>query len=281
MAKVDWINWKTNPNDLVEKDGVLYGLGSCDMKGGIAAFLKAVKEIELSKLKKGIKVYITYDEEIGFNGIKEVVEKEKSYPNYMIFGEPTNNLECTACKGLLAFKIYTEGIKVHSSRTDKGKSANTAMIKLLNELEEYYNEEIKIKETYIYEVPYTTMNIGLLNGGSAINSVSASCYSYVDFRLSFKEHRDLIVKKIEELCNKYDGKYEIDEDILPFDNDVEFINDKYSASFMTEASFIEQTKRIILGVGPVTAHEVDEHIEIESLEKLVDQYKEIINKTCN
>ena len=67
----------------------------------------------------------------------------------MIFGEPTNNLECTACKGLLAFKIYTEGIKVHSSRTDKGKSANTAMIKLLNELEEYYNEEIKIKETYI------------------------------------------------------------------------------------------------------------------------------------
>lgn len=155
------------------------------------------------------------------------------------------------------------------------------MIRLLKKLEDYYNEVIKIKETNIYEVPHTTMNIGLLNGVSAINSVAASCYSYVDFRLSFKEHRDLIIKKIEELCSKYDGRYEIDEDILPFDNEVEFIKDKKSASFMTEASFIEDTKRIILGVGPVTAHEVDEHIEISSLEKLVYQYKEIINKTCN
>ena len=279
---VEYIDgWKTNPHDLVEKDGVLYGLGSCDMKGGIASFLKALKDIDLSKLKRGIKVYITYDEEIGFNGIREVVNNEESYPDYMIFGEPTNNLECTACKGLLSFKLYTTGIKVHSSRTDRGKSANTAMIKLLNELEEYYNEEIKVKETNIYEVPYTTMNIGLLNGGSAINSVAASCYAYVDFRLSFAEHRDMIVNKIKELCNKYEGRYEIDDNILPFDNEVEFIKEKHSASFMTEASFIEKTKRIILGVGPVTAHEIDEHIEISSLEKLVDQYKEIINKTCN
>ncbi|MDO4996216.1 MAG: M20/M25/M40 family metallo-hydrolase [Bacilli bacterium] len=279
---VEYIDgWKTNPHDLVEKDGILYGLGSSDMKGGIAAFLKAIKETDLNNLKRGIKVYITYDEEIGFKGIKEVVDNEVAYPEYMIFGEPTNNIECTACKGLLSFKLYTTGIKVHSSRTDRGKSANTSMIKLLNELEDYYNKEIKVKETNIYEVPYTTMNIGLLNGGSAINSVAASCYSYVDFRLSFKEHRDMLIKKVEELCSKYDGRYEIDDNILPFDNNVEFIKEKNSASFMTEASFIEQTKRIILGVGPVTAHEIDEHIEISSLEKLVDQYKEIITKTCN
>lgn len=279
---VEYIDgWKTNPHELVEKDGILYGLGSCDMKGGIAAFLKALKETNLKELNKGIKVYITYDEEIGFKGIKEIVDKEKEYPTYMIFGEPTNNIECTACKGLLAIKLYTTGVKVHSSRTDKGKSANSLMIKLLNELEDYYTENIKIKETNIYEVPYTTMNIGLLNGGSAINSVAASCYSYVDYRLSFKEHRDMIINKLDELCNKYDARYEIDENILPFNNDIEFIKEKNSASFMTEASFIEDTKRIILGVGPVTAHEIDEHIELSSLKKLVDQYKDIINKTCN
>ena len=272
--------WKTNPHELVNENGILYGLGTSDMKGGIAAFLKALEETDLSKLSKGIKVYITYDEEIGFGGIYEVVNKEKNYPEYMIFGEPTDNRACTACKGLLSLKIYTEGIKVHSSRTDRGRSANSLMIKLLSELEDFYNNIIKIKEKNIYEVPYTTMNIGLLNGGSAINSVAKECYSYVDFRLSFEEHRKIILEKIDELCKKYYAKYEIDEDICPFDNEVEFIKEKNSASFMTEASFIDKTKRIILGVGPVTAHEIDEHITVESLNKLVKQYKDIIKRTC-
>ena len=117
---VEYIDgWKTNPHDLVEKDGVLYGLGSCDMKGGIAAFLKALKEINLNNLKRGIKVYITYDEEIGFKGIKEVIENETLYPEYMIFGEPTNNEILTGHKGLIEYEIYFYGVKAHSSNPSK------------------------------------------------------------------------------------------------------------------------------------------------------------------
>ena len=197
----------------------------------------------------------------------------------MIFGEPTDNIPCTACKGLLGLNIYTDGIKVHSSRTDRGRSANSLMIKLLYELEDFYNKKIKIKENNIYEVPYTTMNIGLLNGGSAINSVAKDCRSFIDFRLANTEDRDILMNKIEKLCKKYYGRYEIFDDIKPFENDIEFL-EKKSAGFMTEASFINKTKRIILGVGPVTAHEIDEHISVDSLEKLVKQYKEIIEKTC-
>lgn len=272
--------WKSNPHEVVEKDNYLYGLGVADMKGGIAAFLNALKETDLTKLKRGIKVYITYDEEIGFKGIEDVVKVENKFPEYMIFGEPTDNIECTACKGLLSCKLYTEGIKVHSSTPNKGRSANSLMIKLLSELEEYYNKEIKKDETNIYEVPYTTMNIGILEGGSGINSVSPSCYSYIDFRLAFAHHRDKILSKIEELTKKYYGTYKIDVDIKPFNNDIEFINKKNSAGFMTEASFIDTTKRIILGAGPVTAHEIDEHISISSYNKLIEQYKNIIDKTC-
>ena len=74
---------------------------------------------------------------------------------------------------------------------------------------------------------------------------------------------------------------EIDVDLKPFSNNISFLDNKNSAGFMTEASFINNSKRIILGVGPVTAHEIDEHITITSLEKLIEQYIEIINKTCN
>ncbi len=275
--------WHTNPHVLTQKDNLLYGLGACDMKGGIAAFLEALKEIDLNKLKNGIRVHITYDEEIGFGGIKDVVEyvnnNQMGFPQYNIIGEPTDNVLNTGCKGLFAVKIYTKGIKVHSSTPHRGKSANNAMIDLLQELRKYYDDNIKHDINEIYEVPYTTMNIGLLNGGSAINSVAAECMSYVDFRIAKKEHIDMLKRKLEELCKKYDGEYIIDVDIDPFFEKVEFIDEIHTAGFMTEASFMTG-KRIILGPGPVTAHEVDEHITVESLRKTVEQYKDIINKVC-
>lgn len=276
--------WNTNPFELTQRDNKLYGLGACDMKGGIAAFLQALAETNLNKLKKGIKVCITYDEEIGFQGIEDVVKYESQkqegwFSDITIIGEPTNNIPMTGCKGLLAVKIYTKGVKVHSSTPHKGKSANSSMIKLLSELEEFYNEKIKQEEDEIYDVPYTTMNIGLLNGGSAINSVASECMSYVDFRIAKQSHIEKIKQKLIELCKKNDATYEIDVDIEPFYEEIPFIKEVHTAGFMTEASFIKG-KRIILGPGPVTAHEVNEYVSIESLNEVVNQYKEIIQKTC-
>ena len=65
-------DWIYNPLELIEIDNKLYGLGVCDMKGGIAAILKAVLDTDWNKLNSGIKLFFTYDEEIGFEGIKEI-----------------------------------------------------------------------------------------------------------------------------------------------------------------------------------------------------------------
>lgn len=271
--------WKTNPHELTQIGDMLYGLGSCDMKGGIAAFMQAVSEINLKELKKGIKVYITYDEEIGFCGINELVYIKEKMPKYLIIGEPTDNKIMTGCKGLFAVKIFTKGIKVHSSTPHRGKSANTSMIRLLAELEDFYNENIKNNLDKKYEVPYTTMNIGLLNGGSAINSVAAECMSYVDFRIIDNEHIEILKGKLQELCIKYDANFLIDVEVKSFYNDIEFLDETYTAGFMTEASFVEGN-RMIIGPGPMTAHEVDEHVSISSLRGTVEIYKTLINQVC-
>ena len=271
--------WKTNPHELTQIGDMLYGLGSCDMKGGIAAFMQAVSEINLKELKKGIKVYITYDEEIGFGGINELVYIKEKMPKYLIIGEPTDNKIMTGCKGLFAVKIFTKGIKVHSSTPHRGKSANTSMIRLLAELEDFYNENIKNNLDKKYEVPYTTMNIGLLNGGSAINSVAAECMSYVDFRIIDNEHIEILKGKLQELCIKYDANFLIDVEVKSFYNDIEFLDETYTAGFMTEASFVEEN-RMIIGPGPMTAHEVDEHVSISSLRGTVEIYKTLINQVC-
>lgn len=83
---VEYIDgWATNPFELTKKEDKLYGLGIADMKGGIAAMLDAIIETELSTLKYGIKLYFTYDEEIGFSGIYDIVKTNEKFPETMIF----------------------------------------------------------------------------------------------------------------------------------------------------------------------------------------------------
>lgn len=77
---VEYISEFKKPFELVQKDGYLYGLGVCDMKGGIAAMLEAVSKIDFSKLKYGLKLYFTYDEEISFSGVYELLNKKEVYP---------------------------------------------------------------------------------------------------------------------------------------------------------------------------------------------------------
>ena len=276
---VEYIDgWNTDPFSLTEKDNKLYGLGSCDMKGGLAAILDAVLNTDLNSLKNGLKLYFTYDEELYFNGIKELVKNNEKFPDVMFFGEPTNNELIIVCKGLLECDLYFKGLKAHSSTPDKGVSANLNAVRFLNELEEFYLDKIKFQTNNAYEVPYTTMNLGILKGGSAKNSVPADCYATLDFRLIDSKHADIILDKLNELCAKYGCENVVVENIKPFMNNLDYENNGKTANYMTEASFIECKSKVILGVGPVTAHEVDEHIEIESYEKLVEQYKELIKK---
>ena len=276
---VEYIDgWDTDPFTLSQKDNALYGLGVCDMKGGIAAMLDAILNIDLDSLKNGIKLYFTYDEELDFNGINELVNNDEIFPDFMVFGEPTDNELIVGCKGLLECDLFFKGLKAHSSTPDKGISANLNAVRFLSELEEFYLSQIKNQVNESFEIPYTTMNVGILKGGSAKNSIPADCYATLDFRLTDSKHADLLLDKMSELCKKYNCENVVIQNIKPFINEIDLENNNKTANYMTEASFMECKSKVILGVGPVTAHEVNEHIETNSYEKLVKQYEELINK---
>ena len=82
-------------------------------------------------MEKKIKLYFTYDEEIGFGGIYDIVKNKEKFPKFMVFGEPTYNEILIGCKGLLECELYFKGIKAHSSNPDKGESANLHAINFL------------------------------------------------------------------------------------------------------------------------------------------------------
>ena len=274
--------WNTNPFDLTKIDNKLYGLGSCDMKGGIAAFITAISQINPKKLKHGIKVYFSYDEEIGFKGINEIIKLNQEFPELLIIGEATNNEFIVGSKGLLEYEIEFNGVEVHSSIPDKGISANLNAIKFLNELQIFYNNDIKKIHEPRYDIPYTTMNIGLINGGRAINTVSPYCRVCFDFRIANGNHIELIKSKVNELCSKYNCKQKILNELKPFINETDFIESKKTANYITEASFIndKNIQKIILGPGPINGHEINEYITVESFKNTVQQYLNLINKTC-
>lgn len=267
-------DWSFNPLELTEKDGKLYGLGTNDMKGAIAVILSSVSKIDFSKLKKGIKLFFTYDEEIGFSGINELVERKTDFPKYMIIGEPTNNEIINGSKGLLEFKITFKGVSSHSSRPEEGVNAIENCISFISALKEYYN---KLKQETI-DSKYASMNVGVINGGRSINIVPDSCEVLIDFRTITKVQNEKIIEKINQLISNYDATYEIINSINPFSNNFEKIN---MSDFITEASFIESENKYILGSGPVNPHKKNEYVTIESLNELEEQYIKLIEEKCN
>ena len=270
-------NWKYKKFDLTKIGNKIYGLGVCDMKSGIAAIISAISQIDFKNFDKGMKLYFTYDEEIGFSGIKDVINYENKFPSTMIIGEPTNNEIMIGSKGLMEYKIIFKGIKTHSSTPEKGKSAIMSAISFINELNIFYENKLKQDLNPNFEIPYTTMNIGKINGGSSINSVPDSCEVLIDFRTTDEEKEKSIVNILQNLREKYECEIKELNKISAFLTKTKISNK--TCNFITEASFLKND-RIILGAGPVTAHEVDEYITTESLYNLVEQYKELIEQYC-
>lgn len=269
--------WKYEKFNLTKVEDKLYGLGVCDMKSGISAIISALSQIDFENLDKGVKLYFTYDEEIGFSGIKDIINYEKNFPKEMIIGEPTNNEIIVGSKGLMEYRISFKGIKTHSSTPEKGKNAIMSAISFINELNQFYETEVKIEKDINFDIPYTTMNIGKVEGGSAINSVPDFCEFLVDFRTTNKNIEKKIINKLEILKEKYVANIQEINRLSAFFNKSELSTK--TCNFITEASFLK-SNCIILGAGPVTAHEINEYITKESLQLLVTQYKELIEKSC-
>ena len=270
---VGGVDWEYDMFSLTKEGDKQIGLGACDMKGGIAAVLAAIAKTNFKSLNKKMMCIFTFDEEIGFNGIKEIVEKKINIPNRMIIEV------CTGSKGLLEFEVTFSGVKVHSSVPFKGKSAIMDAVGFINELNIFYEEEIKPVRNEAFEVPYTTLNIDLIEGGEGINSVAENAKIFFDLR-TIDKCENKIVEFVRNLAKKYGAYLKEVTNIKAFISKSNLFDKTNISAFITEASFIEG-ERIILGPGPVTAHEKNEYITISSFNKTIEQYVDLIKKSCN
>src|SRR6185503_17499355 len=151
---------------LSEADKKLFGRGACDTKAFIACALTAVDGVDLKKLKKTLALAFTADEEIGCVGAKRLADAAPFRARYAIVGEPTSLQPMRAGKGYCLAEITVHGREAHSAYPQLGASANFRAARLLGRIERIA-EDMKSGRHDNFDPPYTTINVGLIRGGTA------------------------------------------------------------------------------------------------------------------
>jgi len=186
VVPVDGQPWDTDPFEVVERDGRLYGRGTADMKSFSAIALALIPEMLQRGLQRPLHLALSYDEEIGCLGAPAMIERmaaELPAMHAVIVGEPTEMNIVTAKKGIGAYQTTIVGHEAHSSQTHRGASAVMAGARLIALLDEMMREnKARAEPDCPFEPPYTTITCGVVHGGTAMNILARECMFQWDVR---------------------------------------------------------------------------------------------------
>ncbi len=292
-------HWSEATN-LTERDGKLYGRGSCDTKGFIAAALTAAETSDPSQLKKPLALIFTADEEIGLRGAKHLAEANAIRPRYSIVGEPTSLKPIRAGKGYSLSEVIVKGREAHSAYPALGASAVFRAARLINRLEAIA-ERLKDEDLHAaFEPPFTTLNIGLIRGGSAKNVLAGECRFTLEWRPIPTQPSAHVLNLFKEAIaeeQRNDPDFECEVDFSRADTGFETAVDSPLVSLLEEATGIESgtvafgteaaqmkllgSEAVVIGPGDIReAHRTGEFVPVDELEKCAAVLKLAITRLC-
>lgn len=203
-------DWSTDPFTLHEQDGQLYGRGSCDMKGFIAACLAVAPLYAQQDLKRPVHFSFSYDEETGCLGAARLVEELKRReikPAVAIIGEPTLMRVMEGHKGCFEYTTEFTGLAGHASNPLLGVNAVEYAVRYVSRLLEL-GEDLKGKAPADsrFEPPWTTLQVGAMRGGQAHNIIAGHCAVDWEMRPVQAGDAEYVKDNIQAYC---------DNDLLP------------------------------------------------------------------
>ena len=312
VVPVDGQNWNSDPFKIKEINGKIYGRGTCDMKGFIAICLALVPDMLDAKLKRPIQLAFSYDEEVGCIGAPFMIrEMSKNLPkaSCAIVGEPTLLKLVDGHKASIGLDTEVTGYEVHSSLLPSGVSAIMTASKLVNwitnKTEENQNKTPRDLDK-LFHPPFTTLHVGKINGGTASNITAKKCSFTTDIRCLPLDDGEKIIEEYEKYAEMIDSK---NKEIRPESNiaitrhhwvpglkpENEGVaeslvrkltgdNSTGKVSYGTEAGQFQEEgySTVICGPGSIEqAHQADEFLSRDQLNKGTDFIKSIINENAN
>jgi acetylornithine deacetylase len=290
--------WATDPFTVVERDGRLYGRGTCDMKGFVALALAAVPLALKAGVKRPLQIAISYDEEVGCTGAPPMIaQMVQALPKAaaVVVGEPSMMRLVNGHKGGAGFRVHVKGFEVHSSLLPYGVSAIMEAARLVGWINDQ-NAAIQARTpsaiAAMFHPPHTTVHCGKFAGGTAHNITAGDCHFVMEFRVVPDEDEDQWADRFVAECKRVEGQMQAVQpstfitldrffDVpglkpeqdgaadalvrrLTGDNAAEVV------SYGTEAGQFQAAgySCVICGPGDIAqAHQVDEYLEVAQFEE--------------
>ena len=284
---------------LTARDGKLYGRGACDTKGFIAAALSAVEEIDVARLRRPLALCFTADEETGCIGAKHLADARALRARYSIVGEPTSLQPMRAGKGYCLAELTVRGREGHSAYPALGASAIFRAARLIARIEQIA-EALKAEEHAAFDPPYTTLNVGLIGGGTAKNILAGQCRFTLEWRpvpgQKAAAALDLVRVAVEDERRR-DADFDCEIEVTRIDGGMETAADSPlvrlleeltgkaagTVAFGTEAPQMAElgAQAVVLGPGNIRdAHRTGEFVPVEELHACVAILTRAIENFC-
>jgi acetylornithine deacetylase len=284
---------------LTELEGKLCGRGACDTKGFIAAALLAVEETDLRKLRRPLALVFTADEEIGCLGAKQLADARAMRARYSIVGEPTSLQPMRAGKGYCLAEIILRGREGHSAYPALGASAIFRAARLVSRIERIA-EDLKAETLAAFEPPYTTLNVGLIRGGTAKNIIAGECRFTLEWRPLPGQAASHLLDKVRAAIEdekSLDADFDCSLEVIRLDEGMETAKDSAlvrlledvtgkeagTIAFGTEAPQMAEmgAEAVVLGPGNIrVAHRTNEFVPVEDLRECVRVLSRAIEHFC-
>jgi acetylornithine deacetylase len=186
VVPVDGQPWDTDPFAATIKDDRIYARGACDMKSFIAAALAMTPRFLAADLKAPVHFALSYDEELGCIGVRGLIEDLVANgitAAGCIVGEPTDMQPVIANKGMRTFRCCVRGKEAHSALAPHGVNAIEYAARLVAHIRGIADRmQSSGPRDHGFQVPFTTLQTGLIRGGTAPNIVPRDCEFHFEFR---------------------------------------------------------------------------------------------------
>lgn len=297
VVPVDGQVWTSDPFRLTERDGKLYGRGSCDMKGFVACCLAAVPAMLAQPLKQPIHLAFSYDEEVGFAGAVEMTKVLRDFPVKPVgcfVGEPTSMDIVVAHKSKRSFRGTVRGKTCHSSLAPEGVNAVEYAALVVAKVREIADRlRLKGARDGLYDLPFSTAHVGTLQGGTALNIVPDNASFLFEFRTIAEDNLETLTDEVvsyardvlEPAMKAIDSESGItldittsfpgldtapEAEIIAFAKQLAGRNSHRKVAYGTEAGLFDSIgiPTVVIGPGSIDqAHKADEFIAVAELER--------------
>lgn len=300
--------WTVDPFGAERIDGKVMGRGSADMKGFLACAMDAMIRASTMPLKRPLQIAFSYDEEIGCIGVRrllDVMEQMPVRPYACIVGEPTLMKVATGHKGKTALHAVCHGLEGHSALAPQAANAiymATDVIQAIRQEQDHLAQN-GVKDAS-YDIPYTTLHVGKIQGGRALNIVPNHCEFAFEIRHlagddplaildRLRERADLIAQpyrerfknaRVEiEITNTYPGlDTPVDHELVKMADELAHNQEHIKVAFGTEGGLFTQQLSVpvvVCGPGSITqAHKPDEYVTEEQLARCDDFMAGLLNR---